>query len=284
MDRSTAISNKGWWGAVSNKVNYNHVANLYDTAIQVDFDLPFYLDQVREVTGPVLELMCGTGRVSIPLLEAGARLTCVDLSAEMLRLLQAKLDQRRLTAEVIQADIRQLELDSRFELALIPFHALAELTILADQQRALQRVAHHLLRGGRLVVSLHNPPVRLQRVDGLLHLWSDHPIEANGITAVVIAGETPSATGAERLLLWGREQYDPETRLVHGHEFFEVYDRDGVMLQRRLLPLAFRITSPAEFEPLVHHAGLKVAALYGDYACAPFDAATSPFMIWVLEK
>jgi SAM-dependent methyltransferase len=227
---------------------------------------------VRDVSGPILELMCGTGRVSIPLLEASARLTCVDLSAEMLRLLQAKLEQRSLTAEVIQADIRQLELDTRFELALIPFHALAELTILADQQRALQRVAHHLLRGGRLIVTLHNPPVRLQRVDGLLHLWADHAIEASG------------ETSAERLMLWGREQYDPETHLVQGHEFFEVYDRDGVMLQRRLLPLSFRLTTPAEFEPLVHHAGLKVAALYGDYSCAPFDPAISPFMIWVLEK
>ena len=158
-------------------MNYAHVADLYDAAIQVDFDLPFYLEQVQGVSGPILELMCGTGRVSIPLLEAGARLTCIDLSAEMLRRLQAKLEGRRLTATVLQADIRQLELDTHFELALIPFHALAELTILSDQQRALLRVAHHLLRGGRLVVPLHNPPLRLQRVDGLLHLWAEHELQ-----------------------------------------------------------------------------------------------------------
>jgi SAM-dependent methyltransferase len=249
-------------------MNYAHVADLYDTAIQTDFDLPFYLEQVRGISGPILELMCGTGRLSLPLLEAGARLTCVDLSAEMLRLLQAKLEQRHLAAEVLQADIRQLELDARFELALIPFHALAELTILSDQERALQRVAHHLLRCGRLVVPLHNPPVRLQRVDGLLHLWAEH--------------ELPERDGL--LLLWGREHYDPETHIVHGHEFFEVYDQAGLMLQRRLLPLAFRLTTPAEFEALARHAGLKVAALYGDYSHAAFDPASSPFMIWVLEK
>ena len=249
-------------------MNYAHVADLYDIAIQVDFDLPFYLEQVRGVTAPILELMCGTGRVSIPLLEAGARLTCVDLSAEMLRLLQAKLEQRGLAAEIVQADIRQLELEARFELALIPFHALAELTILADQQRALQHVARCLLRGGQLVVTLHNPPVRLQCVDGLLHLWAEH--------------ELPERD--ERLLLWGRERYDPETQLVQGHEFFEVYDREGLMLQRRLLPLSFRLTTHAEFEALVHQAGLKVAALYGDYSRAAFDPATSPFMIWILVK
>jgi SAM-dependent methyltransferase len=254
-------------------MNYAPVADLYDIAIQVDFDLPFYLEQVRGITGPILELMCGTGRVSIPLLEAGARLTCVDLSAEMLRLLQAKLEQRGLTAEVLQADIRQLELDSRFELALIPFHALAELTILADQQRALGRIAHHLLRGGRLVVTLHNPPLRLQRVDGLLHLWAEHDIPER---------ELPE--GSELRLLWGCEHYDPETQLVQGHEFFEVYDRDGLMLQRRLLPLSFRLTTPAEFESPAYHAGLKVAALYGDYSRATFDPASSPFMIWVLVK
>jgi len=259
-------------------MNYAHVADLYDAAIQVDFDLPFYLEQVRGLTSPILELMCGTGRVSIPLLAAGARLTCVDLSAEMLRLLQAKLEQRRLTAEVICADIRQLELDTRFELALIPFHALAELTILADQQRALQRVAHHLLRGGRLVVPLHNPPVRLQRVDGLLHLWAEHALPARQLP------ELQSPEGGARLLLWGREHYDPETHSIHGQEFFEIYDQAGLMLQRRLLPLSFRLTAPAEFETLAHHANLKVAALYGDYSRAAFDPASSPFMIWILEK
>jgi SAM-dependent methyltransferase len=274
-------------------MNYAHVAGLYDAAIQVDFDLPFYLEQVRGVTSPILELMCGTGRVSIPLLEAGAQLTCVDLSAEMLRLLQAKLDQRRLVATLLQADIRHLELDARFDLALIPFHALAELTILSDQQRALQRVAHHLCRGGRLVVPLHNPPVRLQRVDGLLHLWAEHPLPERQLPERQIPEDSkfedskpesgPPPVGG-KLLLWGRETYDPETHLIHGHEFFEIYDPSGLLLQRRLLPLAFRLTTPAEFEALVHHAGLKVAALYGDYTRAPFDPASSPFMIWVLEK
>ena len=47
-------------------MNYAHVAALYDAAIQVDFDLPFYLEQARGLSGPILELMCGTGRVSLP--------------------------------------------------------------------------------------------------------------------------------------------------------------------------------------------------------------------------
>ena len=56
------------------------------------------------------------------------------------------------------------------------------------------------------------------------------------------------------------------------------------MLQRRLLPLSFRLTTTAEFEALAQYAGLKIAALYGDYSCAPFDPTASPFMIWILEK
>jgi len=81
-----------------------------------------------------------------------------------------------------------------------------------------------------------------------------------------------------------RERFDPETHLVQGHEFFGVYDRDGLLLQRRLQPLAFRLTTPSEFETLARHAGLKVTALYGDYSRAPFDPVISPFMLWVLEK
>jgi SAM-dependent methyltransferase len=46
--------------------------------------IPFWRDEARSVPGKVLELTCGTGRVSIPLLKAGVHLTCLDYSPGML--------------------------------------------------------------------------------------------------------------------------------------------------------------------------------------------------------
>ena len=54
------------------------------TAPWADLDVGFYVEEATKVKGKVLELMCGTGRASMPLLEAGVDLTCVDASERML--------------------------------------------------------------------------------------------------------------------------------------------------------------------------------------------------------
>ncbi len=43
-------------------------------------DVAFYRDAAREIGDPVLELGCGTGRITMALAEAGKRVTGLDLS------------------------------------------------------------------------------------------------------------------------------------------------------------------------------------------------------------
>jgi SAM-dependent methyltransferase len=69
-------------------------------------DLPFWLDLAGKVDGPVLELGCGTGRVLLPLAQAGRQVYGLDNDWEMLRFLANRLtpDLRSL-ADLIQADM-----------------------------------------------------------------------------------------------------------------------------------------------------------------------------------
>ncbi|MEM9266020.1 MAG: class I SAM-dependent methyltransferase [Cyanobacteria bacterium P01_F01_bin.13] len=76
-------------------IKYANVADIYDSYVQTTLDIPFLLDQVKGTSSEVLELMSGTGRISLPLIEAGATLTCVDKSPEMLAILEKKLTQNR---------------------------------------------------------------------------------------------------------------------------------------------------------------------------------------------
>jgi SAM-dependent methyltransferase len=77
-------------------IDYERVANVYDLYVTSDLDIGFYVEEATKVQGKVLELMCGNGRVSIPLLEAGVDLTCVDASAGMLARLDERLRARKL--------------------------------------------------------------------------------------------------------------------------------------------------------------------------------------------
>ena len=246
------------------------IADLYDAYVTTAIDIPFFVAEAREASGPVLELMAGTGRVSLPLAGAGVRLTCVDLSGPMLARLRAKLAAKGLTAVTVEADVRRLALPERdFALAILPFQSFAELLAPEDQGAALAAIAAHLTVGGRFICTLHNPRVRRRTIDGQLRLL----------------GTFPLADRAATLLLWSLQRHVPdEPALVQAVQLYEVYDADGRLEEKRWLDARFRLVERAEFETVAPAAGFRVAALYGDYDRAPFQDEVSPFMIWVLER
>jgi SAM-dependent methyltransferase len=246
--------------------NYDTIADLYDTYVPATFDIPFFVNETRKTSGEVLELMSGTGRVSLPLLEAGVKLTCVDLSGELNAVLEDKLKQRGLKAAVYKMDICELDLPQKFDMVIIPFHSFAHIVSPDDQRKALSRIQQHLLPGGTFICTLGNPAVRQKAVDGQLRLFRKYPLE-NG-----------------QLLLWIKEDRLPgDSQVVEALQFFEEYDAQGLLKSKRLLELHFRLSGKDEFEALAQAAGFRVKALYGDYAYAEFSEATSPFMIWLFE-
>jgi SAM-dependent methyltransferase len=255
--------------------HYARIANLYDVFVTSDYDVSFFVAAAKKSGGEILELMAGTGRLTIPLLEAGIPVTGVDFSPEMLAVLRRKLVNRHLTAPLHQMDIRYLQLNRRFKQIIIPFQAFPELKRSDDQQFALERIHEHLDDDGMFICTLHNPPVRLKYVDNQLRLVGRHTLKG---------GEPIVPGGGGQLLVWLLQQRRPGTAIVEVHEFFEEYDADGFMLSRRYSSLEFHLLEKAEFEQQFQRAGFEVAQLYGDYQYAPFDTATSPFMIWFLRK
>lgn len=246
--------------------NYDYIADLYDIYVPVTFDIDFFINETKKATGEVLELMSGTGRVSITLIEAGVKLTCVDISAESNTILENKLRQKGLLADVYQMDVCELNLEKKFDMVIIPFHSFAHITSPDDQLKAIGRIQEHLLPGGTFICTLGNPLTRRKAVDGQLRLYRTYPLPNNG-----------------SLHLWGVENFnDDDDQIVEAMQFYEEYDAKGVMKSKRLLELHFRLTLKDEFEELAKEAGFKVKAFYGDYAYSEFND-DSPFMIWVLE-
>jgi len=247
--------------------NYDYIADLYDIYVPVTFDIDFFVQEAKKASGEVLELMSGTGRVSIPLIEAGVRLTCMDISAESNAILENKLRQMGLHADVYQMNVCDLKLEKKFEMIIIPFHSFAHITSPDDQRRAIARIQEHLPPDGTFICTLGNPNVRRKAVDSQLRLYRTYPLPDHG-----------------SLLLWGVENFnDDDDQIVEALQFYEEYGAKGVLISKRLLELHFRLTQKDEFEELVRTAGFKIKAFYGDYAYSEFND-NSPFMIWILEN
>jgi len=79
---------------------YVDYAEYYDAYHGTDFDLQFYLDFGHQCGSPILELGCGTGRLTIPLAEAGFEVHGVDLSQNMLEICRHKVDEKGLEDRV----------------------------------------------------------------------------------------------------------------------------------------------------------------------------------------
>jgi SAM-dependent methyltransferase len=247
-------------------IDYDLVADIYDLFVTSDFDVGFYVEEAGRVRGKVLELMSGTGRVSIPLVEAGADLTCVDASEEMLTRLKQKLRARNVKAQVVHADIRQLNLPERYELAIIPFHSFSELVSEGDQKLALRAIHGCLKEGGRLICSLQDPTVRSRTADGTLR--------SNGTFSV----------DDGTLVVSGFEIRDERTGIIDRTQFYEFFDASNNLHSKRLLPMRFALIGKESFEELASITGFRLVALYGDYEYGDYRAGISQSMIWILGK
>jgi len=248
-------------------IDFDRVAGYYDLHVTADFDLAFWIDQARRHPGERLELMCGTGRISLPILRAGLPLCCADYSEGLLTVLRGKLEREKLTAPLVHADARALPFEDRFDFIFIGFHAFAELSEREDQLAALRSIRKALREDGRFSLSLQNPLVRGPQLDGA---WRD-------------LGIFPMPSGDRRLEVRGRYLYDPATGLAEGTQTYRELASDGRCLVATELPVRFRLIAADEFEALAGQAGLRVEERFGGYAREDFQAKTSPFFIATLR-
>jgi SAM-dependent methyltransferase len=249
-------------------IDYDRVADVYDLYVTSTLDIGFYVEEAHKVRGKVLELMCGTGRVSVPLLEAGVDLTCVDASEGMLARLKERLHARKLKAQLVQADVRHLNLHKEeFQLSLIPFHSFSELVLPRDQELALRATHDSLKEGGRLICPLHNAAIRARSADSTLRLNGSFPTADGGL-----------------LVVSGFETLDKASGVVDRVQLYEFFDASNNLRAKRILPMRFALIDRSEFNELADAVGYVPVALYGDYNHGEYLEGSSPFMIWVLEK
>ncbi|MGH2621992.1 MAG: class I SAM-dependent DNA methyltransferase [Anaerolineales bacterium] len=118
----------------------------------------------RKPIRSILDLGCGTGGHAFPLAARGYRVTGVDVSPAMLREAERKLAKQTQDSvpEFVLGDIRELELDRRFDAALMMFAVLGYQASDADLQLALQSVRRHLRPGGLFVGDLWYGPTVLR--------------------------------------------------------------------------------------------------------------------------
>ena len=244
----------------------NESALLYHThhSLEAD-DLPFWLDWAEQQGGPILELGCGTGRVMLPLAQAGYEIVGIDHDPEMLAFLSDEATVRQVgEIDIIQADITTLHLNQRFALVLMPCNTFSTLSS-RSQRATVQRSREHLRQNGIFIASMPNPQVLVslprhgaaQLETSFLHPLSGHPVQV-------------------------RSEWKRSKETV---TFFWHYDHllpDGHM-ERQTLSARHYLHSKDGLLETFRQAGLNIEATYGDYDSTAYDK-DSPYLIVVSRR
>lgn len=235
---------------------------LYDGLNSFESDVPFYLDQARKAKGPVLELCCGTGRITLPLLNAGIDITGVDFTPSMLKKAKEKAGLQKLGGIFIKGDMRTLRLKRKFNLVFIPFNSIQNTYTLNDVEKVFKTVHAHMADGSRFVFDIFNPSIhymvkheRLRK--GLYRFKSEdgRKVTIDQICRYDSMGQVNRAT-------W-------------------VHHIDGGKPLARQLDM--RCFYPMEMDALLKYNGFKVVRKFGDFKNTPFSSASMK-QIYICQK
>jgi SAM-dependent methyltransferase len=129
-----------------------------------DDECAWYAQRLGDPASLTLDVMCGAGRLLLPLLARGCKVHGVDVSAPMVARCEEKLAAQSLSTTVFRQDVLALNVPFRYGAAFIAGGAFDNIVDPQSARQALERVRAHLVEPGTLIVACEVPSTTLQRL------------------------------------------------------------------------------------------------------------------------
>lgn len=228
-------------------------------------DVAFWRRVAQRAGGPILELGCGTGRVSLPVARTGVQLVGVDRSAAMLaRAARRQRRGKRTRLSLARGDIRSLPFhEGSFALVMAPYGVLQSLLRERDLADTLAAVARVLAPGGQFGIDLVSDVPSWQEYDGRTPLRG-----ALGRGVQVTLVESVRQDRRRRLTMFEQDYIERRGKRRIHHRF----------------KLTFRTLSIRQMTNRLERAGFQVDAVLGDYDGRPWHPEADAWIIMATKK
>jgi ubiquinone/menaquinone biosynthesis C-methylase UbiE len=244
-------------------VNFYSDAQRYDLVMGAYASgdlLNFYRRQVARYGEPVLELACGSGRLTIPLANEGVNITGMDISEEMLNQAKLKASKSGGNIRFIQGDMRNFDLGEKFKFIFIPAQSLSHLRTREEIEDCFSCVQRHLTDEGRFLIELFNSSMRLLARESGRRYPVDQYEDPKGGFQVFVTEEV---------------RYDAASQVNHIRWFFR-YEGNN---QETVLSFEMRQFFPQEIDALLGYNGFLIEHKYGTYDEGKFSSDASKQLI-----
>jgi SAM-dependent methyltransferase len=230
--------------------------DLYDLMAPHDPALErFYVGTACERGGRVLDLACGSGRLTIPLARAGLQVVGADQSPEMLHRARCSAEAQGMQLNLVQLDMRDFDLSGRaFETIIVAMNSVLHLHSLDDFRGFFQSTARHLAQNGRLVFDAFVPNVAMLNFDP----------DKRQLVGRAVHDELGHITVEETI------RYDPLTQISDVDWYWSTHAKRDFCKT----PLQMRAIFPQEMPLLIASGGLRLVERFGDFDRSPLVAGS----------
>ncbi len=242
-------------------------AEYYDLFTEWREDTDFFITIAKQYGGPVLEVGCGTGRVTKHIAAAGIGIDGFDSSPERLRIAREALPAASGVKFFCQ-DMRDFSLPGSYQLVMFPYRVLQELATTAEKIQCLSRVGDHLEEGGLVLIDNYNPSIPMLARD---------PAASARVT---------EKTGPNGEIIRRTDRVVSRDYLNQTQQLEVVYDvkhADG-RAEHHVIPYETSYMFRFELEHLLARSGFAIREIWGGFEFEPFGQGASDELIVLAER
>ncbi len=254
---------RDWQGAERDPSEAARLAALYDldcAPLEGGPDVEWFGGLARRTGGPILELGCGTGRITVPVAQDGHHVVGLDRSAAMLE--RADRRARRASVDVrwVEGDMRAFSFNEAFALIFVAFNSFLMLGP-DDRWACLARMREHLAPRGRVAIDVFqpDPEVIVGKDGGVVDEWERVDPESGRVVRK-FSSSRANVDGVTQRIWYDETADDGAVRRIAGTTTLHY-------LYRREVDLLFA------------EAGFTIETLHGDYDGNPADARSRKLLV-----
>jgi len=226
------------------------LAKQYDLINDFDFDIPFYLNYAKNGKKNVLELACGTARVSIALAKENINVVGIDVSDEMLNEATFKAKKEKVNIVLKKQNIIDFDLNKKFDLILCVHNSFSHINGLDNLRSFFNSVKRHLSREGIFILQVFNPD---------FYFFTRDPSEKFPLKKY----KDPNTN--EMVELSENNFYDDESQINYIKWYFKIGNKETVVNWNQ------RVYFPQELDYLVQLFDFEIIDKFGDFDNVLFE-------------